>query len=137
MKQGHLFTRRYKKVVAPEPSEAEIQKALVSHLWWRHREWEDKVIWWHTPNGGWRHKITAMALKAMGVLPGVADLIFLQRDLNDLSFVLFLELKSKKGKQSASQLRFADSVLKLKFAYEVAHSLDEALAILKKYAILN
>src|SRR6516165_5059622 len=73
LKQKDMFTGRWRKVRLPEPLEDQIQKTLVKHLQLRCRP---DVVWWHTPNGGYRFKITAALLKALGVIPGVPDLIF-------------------------------------------------------------
>lgn len=35
------------------------------------------LVWWHTPNGGLRHKGAAGALQAQGVKPGVPDVLIL------------------------------------------------------------
>ena len=36
-------------------------------------------LWWHTPNGGRRWKLEAKRFKAMGVKPGVPDILIFER----------------------------------------------------------
>lgn len=55
----------------------------------------------HVPNGGVRSKIEAARLKAMGVVAGVADLIFLY---NQKAYVF--ELKSPTGTLEPDQVIF-------------------------------
>jgi hypothetical protein len=116
-------------------SEYDIHKQIVRVLNVAARE---HVIWFHVPNGEARNVQTLMKLKAMGVKPGVADLVFIAP-----TGVGFLELKSKKGRMEASQLAFRDSLLPLMLHsrmplwYEVARSVDEALAILREKEIID
>jgi hypothetical protein len=60
-----------------------------------------KTVWWHTPNGGKRSKVTAAKLKKMGVRPGVADLVFFNKELR-----LAAEIKTLDGVQSKNQKSF-------------------------------
>lgn len=57
------------------------------------------LLFWHTPNGGGRSKVEASILKAMGVKPGVPDLIVLLPN----GKVGFIELKAGKGVASPAQ----------------------------------
>jgi hypothetical protein len=73
------------------------------------------------PRGAKRQAV----LVGMGVHPGFADLIVL-RD----GRVLFLELKSLKGKLSPDQEAFRDAVLVQGFGWALVRSLDDALGAL-------
>ena len=64
-------------------------------------------------------------LVGMGVHPGFADLMVLCDGR-----VLFLELKSIKGRLSANQEAFRDSVLAQGHGWALARSLDDALGAL-------
>lgn len=139
--QRNLFTKRYRKVrAAPEPSELQLHIAVVEHLRWRCRE---GVTYWHTSNGEIRDKRTAAKLKAMGVKPGVADLIFIWGDLVSapnliiMPRLLFLELKARSRKLSPEQREFRDAMHKCGAAFEVVDNVDEALATLKRFGILR
>jgi hypothetical protein len=99
------------------------------------------VLWWHVPNGEPRDKRTAAKLKAMGILPGVSDLEFhwatedgMGRKLRK---VLHLELKVEDRKPSSAQEAFCLAMRCLGDLYYVAHSVDEALRILKRHDLLR
>jgi hypothetical protein len=69
----------------------------------------------------------------MGVLPGVADLIFVFPNAAPL---LFLELKRRNEKPSPSQIAFAMLMRKSGHHYELADDIDAAVAILQRYNVL-
>lgn len=73
------------------------------------------------PRGARRQAI----LVGMGVHPGFADLMVLWEGR-----VLFLELKSLKGRLSPSQEAFRDAVLAQGFGWALVRSLDDALGAL-------
>jgi hypothetical protein len=73
------------------------------------------------PRGAWRQAI----LVGMGVHPGVADLMVLCDGR-----VLFLELKSTKGRLSPAQEAFRDAVRTQGFGWALVRSLDDALGAL-------
>tara|TARA_R110002072_G_scaffold19526_1_gene72443 strand:- start:40 stop:435 length:396 start_codon:yes stop_codon:yes gene_type:complete len=64
-------------------------------------------------------------LVGMGVHPGVADLMVLCDGR-----VLFMELKSSKGRLSTAQAGFRDAVLAQGFGWALVRSLDDALGAL-------
>jgi hypothetical protein len=132
-KQKDLFTKRWSMVAEFEPSELELQISLVEWCRWRLRP---DVIFWHTPNGEARDKRTAAKLKAMGVLPGVADLQFMWREASDGHLrALFLELKRKGGKQTETQDDFERAVSSTGAHYRCVDSIDEAMAIITKLGL--
>ena len=73
------------------------------------------------PRGAKRQAI----LVGMGVHPGFADLMVLCA-----SRVLFLELKSLKGRLSPNQEAFRDAVLAQGFGWALVRSVDDALGAL-------
>ena len=73
------------------------------------------------PRGAKRQAI----LVGMGVHPGFADLLVLCAGR-----VLFLELKSLKGRLSPAQEDFRDAVVAQGFGWAVVRSLDDALGVL-------
>src|SRR5262249_40132279 len=86
------------------------------------------------PNGEARDKRTGAKLKAMGVLPGSADLEFFwkryweDRDGSRTNFcALFLELKRPGGKLTAEQAAFGSAMRTMGADFEVASSIDQAV----------
>lgn len=74
------------------------------------------------PNGGNRDARTGKMLKDEGALAGVSDLIIVLPES-----VVFVEVKTDKGKQSESQRLFQDEVTKRGHQYVVWRSLDDAI----------
>ena len=87
------------------------------------------VLWWHTPNGEKRDQRTAAKLRAMGVLPGVADFLFIMPN----GQAAFLELKSATGALSGDQEQFRFRVRQNGCGYATARTLDEAVVILERW----
>ena len=133
LQQRDLFTKRYRRVVEPQ-KEATFHIQLVSTLRWCLRP---DVVWRHVPNGEHRDPRTAAKLKAMGVLPGSADLEFFYRNAAGTPCLLFLELKLPGRKCSEAQMVFALAVKLLGAEYEVACSIDEAIGILGKRGLIR
>lgn len=131
--QRDLFSRRWRKVRVYDPLEFQMQIALLQHVRLRARP---DVLYWHTPNGELRDKRAAAKLKAMGVLPGVADLIFIWSGPAG-PLVLFLELKARGRTMTAEQKVFAETVIALRCFYECVDNLDAAIALLKDYNLLK
>jgi len=71
-------------------------------------------------------------LKRMGLLPGVADLIFIKEGR-----AYFLELKRTKGKQSANQLIFEADAIRAGALYAVVYSFDDAVLKLMAWGIIS
>lgn len=63
-----------------------------------------------------------MRLKAMGLRSGVSDLVVVLKDR-----VIFMEVKTERGKQSESQFAFEKEVAALGHQYVVVKSVEEAL----------
>lgn len=91
-----------------------------------------RCIVFHPPNGGARRRVEAAILKGMGVVPGVADLIFILPG----GIAKALELKSEEGRLSDHQLRWGARMKELRADYAVARTLDEAVEILTAWGIL-
>jgi hypothetical protein len=130
--QKDLFTKRFRKVPAPDPSELQIHISLVERLRLQCRK---DVLFFHCPNGELRDKAAAAKLKAMGVLPGVSDLQFIWTQGGQVK-VLFLELKAKGRKLRDEQVVFGFASLHVGCAFEVADTIDDAVKILQKYHII-
>ncbi|SEN94092.1 hypothetical protein SAMN05216227_103325 [Pseudorhodobacter antarcticus] len=106
--------------------EADLQRAVVIALRFALPK---KAILHHCANEvtepGSRGAKRQAILVGMGVQPGFADLIVLCDGC-----VLFLELKSLKGRLSPAQEAFHDRVLAQGFGWALVRSLDDALGAL-------
>jgi hypothetical protein len=68
------------------------------YQWFHNTYPELRGLLWHVPNGGVRNAAEANKLKAMGVVPGVADLHFFYKEKLNI-----FELKTEKGRLSPAQ----------------------------------
>ena len=109
--------------------EQQIHRAVVQHL--RARA-VPGVVWWHSPNGGWRAATEAKIFKSLGVKPGLADLVF----LHDGQFFA-LELKAPGGRLTESQAAFLDDVEAAGGIVACAEGLDAALRKLERWGLLR
>jgi len=130
--QKDLFTKKWRTVKRLDPLECQIQISLIAQLRIRCRR---DVTYWHTPNGEERDDRVASKLKAMGTMPGVADLLFIWPG-PAAPQLLFLELKAPRRTTSAEQDHFAERARATGAFYEVADNIDDAIAILKSYGLL-
>ena len=84
------------------------------------------------PNAARRSPQLAARMKAEGLRAGVADLCIMLPGCCG-----WLELKAGKGGQSDAQKGFEAICNRLMHAYEVAHTLDEAITVLKAWGALK
>jgi hypothetical protein len=138
LQQKDLFSKRWRNAVVQKHREVSFQIQLVSMLRWCLRP---DVRFWHPANGGYRDDREAAKLKAMGVLPGCADLEFHWCDLDAFAHkirrVLHLELKVGNRPQSEHQVAFELAMRLLGDSYHVVHTIDEAIAILGERGLLR
>lgn len=80
------------------------------------------------PNGGARTPVMGAWYKAEGLLAGIADLVVIL----DAGRVLWVEMKTAKGRQTPSQRDFQQRVEQLGHTYLLARSLDEFMALITK-----
>lgn len=73
-----------------------------------------------------RNKIEGNRMKAMGVVPGVSDLIYL-RPL--IIGPLYIEMKSENGTQSDEQKRFERIVTEFGYTYVICRSLEHFIEL--------
>jgi len=90
------------------------------------------LVWFHVPNGGWRSMVEAGIFKAMGVKPGVSDLILLHRGT-----FYALEIKTDKGKLTPLQQRFLDDVKAAGGYATWAAGIDEAYRVLQSWGLVR
>jgi len=111
--------------------EADLQRAVVTAL--RFALPKSAIIH-HSANevteGGPRGAKRQAILVGIGVHPGFADLIILCN-----GHVLFLELKSLRGRLSPAQEAFRDAVLTQGFGWALVRSLDDALGALADHGL--
>lgn len=100
----------------PMQTEHAIQVACVS---WFRAEYPQFLIL-ALPNAAQRSERMGRWMKDEGLLPGAADLIVIIH--ND---ILFVEMKTAKGRQQETQKAFQKRVEKLGFGYIVCHSTEE------------
>jgi len=139
--QRDLFTRRWRQPASRTNKEVQFQIQLVHMLKWCKR---DDVIMFHIPNGEERDKRVAAKLKAMGVLCGVSDLVFLWKEIDESEGetrkylrALFLELKLPGKTATDAQIAFGLAARVTGADYAVARSIDEALDELRRRGLLR
>jgi hypothetical protein len=101
------------------------------HAWQWVKKTYPHLLIFHVPSGEHRNVVTAVKLKRMGVIPGVADfLIFVT------GYSIAIELKDKGGVQSEAQKRFQSCWEGLGHRYKIARSLEQFQNIVNEYVNL-
>ena len=85
----------------------------------------------HTPNGGKRDAITGGQMRALGVKPGVPDLLLPQRSGPDNG--LALEFKSAIGQLTPEQVEWKAHLIEQGWLFLLVRSADEARAAVQHY----
>lgn len=90
-----------------------------------------RVMWWHTPNGEKRDKVTAAILKGMGVKPGVPDLLLYD---TLTGYLHVIEVKAADGYLSDAQKAWMEKFTSSPTGrYAVARSVDDVVQILEDW----
>jgi hypothetical protein len=92
-----------------------------------------KLLWLHVPNGAMVKPSARMYFARLGVLPGVADLLFVLPDKS----VAFMEIKGPDGRLSEAQQSFQAKCALLKLKYRVVRSISEAEEVLRDWRALR
>lgn len=94
----------------------------------------DGWYFWHTPNGEWlRTDPRALSkLMAMGMLPGVPDLIV----VSPKGRLHFLEFKSEDGTLSDAQEAFQLWAIRAALPHSVVRSVDEATRVFRHWGAI-
>lgn len=100
-----------------------LQRACVRWLRLAH----PRVFAFHCPNGGKRNLAEAARFKAMGVIPGIPDLLILE------GRGLAVELKSKKGVLTDNQKTVHELLRSRGWAVAVARDLDAFVSIVNSH----
>jgi hypothetical protein len=109
-------------------SEQAIHLAVVSHLRLR----AAKGCFLHIPNQGMRSLAAAAQLRALGMVPGAADLLL----ISPQGVAHWLELKREGGRPSAEQTAFLAAAAAGGCPCAVAYGIDEALEPLRLLGVL-
>jgi hypothetical protein len=99
------------------------------------REWLDflGILYWHTPNGGYRDIVTAARLKRAGVKAGIADFVIVDRPpVRPNAPGVWLEMKCPSGgRESEAQKRWRHEMSNRGWVCHVAKGADDAITFLK------
>jgi hypothetical protein len=137
----HNFNARAYGKTAPE-----IPKARAPSRDLEHKEQVAVIQWWHLahkgfglpefalfaiPNGGHRHMLTAVRLKAEGVRKGVSDLCLpVQRGGYGGAYI---EMKATAGSESDDQQEFINFVRSQNYKAHFCYGADEAIEFITSY----
>lgn len=113
-----------------QQSESALQIAVVEHL---RLTGVPGLLYFSIPNEGKRSAANGARLKAMGMLPGVADLFVKHPG----KIPLFLELKSKGKIPRQDQRQFGEFAGNAGCYWEWADNIDEALNFLRLYGAIR
>lgn len=121
--------------------EDRIQKACIT--WFKYQHPDKALLLFHVNNEAYMGHGRSQAereraghrAKEMGVVPGVADLLFLYPGARG-EHGLCIEMKTNKGRQSDSQKTWQASVEAAGYAYKVCRSLDNFQDIINQYLSL-
>ena len=111
------------------PSEQSVQRTVCEHLC---RRGALGLVWFHVPNGGRRQPVEAAIFSGLGLRPGVSDLILLH---DGRAFAL--ELKTERGRPTASQMQFISEFRAAGGEASIASGLDQALRTLETWGLLR
>ena len=115
--------------------EVKLQKSIVEYL---RLVLPRGAVFWHVPNGGMMTRAWRMILAALGLLPGVSDLMVFWR-----SVLLCIEVKTEadrwrditRGKQSTVQKAFQVAIEAAGGHYAVVRSIDDVRAFLRLHGV--
>jgi hypothetical protein len=107
-----------------EHKESKIQQSIIKWFRFMHRDY----IIYANANGGFRNLIEARIMKSEGVIAGVSDLTVIF-----LFFVIWVEVKTKTGRQTPLQKEFQNKVEKLGYHYFVVRSLEDFMKICNEF----
>lgn len=123
----------------PKIGEAYVPKITEDDLQKRMARWLDIKCpgeWCHIPNGGSRHLLEAVKLKAMGVKPGFPDIMIFRPITQQGEFSccgFFVELKVGKNKCSDNQLAVQKMLREAGWQGTVAYTFEDATMAIEDY----
>jgi hypothetical protein len=110
---------------------SEHQEQVMLINWFRMQYKQYKYHLWAIPNGGSRHIVTAVNLKAEGVLAGVSDLFLMIP--KGKYHGMFIEMKAKTGSVSEKQKEFMAAASSMNYIAVVCYGFDEAKTAITNY----
>lgn len=110
-------------------NESQLQKACVR--WFNYQYPQFRGLLFAVPNGGKRNAREAAIMKAEGVVPGVADLVFLWA--NNTYNTLLIEMKTPTGRQSDLQKQWQQTAEQAGNKYVICRSFDDFQNTIKEY----
>lgn len=122
--------------------EDRLQMAVATYLDFNAKKYGYR--WFHPPNGGARGKAEAGIFKAMGVKPGVPDILIMAKgkttseEMVITHFGLAIELKATyddktKGRNSDYQKEWLEYLKSQAWRAEVCYNFDEAKEVIDDY----
>ncbi len=95
-------------------------------------------FWWsHIAHGGKRTKAEAGIFKAMGLKPGIADILIIAPFQGaEATQVYWIELKAKGRDQSDNQIAFQEAMEALDCEYRVCWSLEHVIICLENWGLV-
>ena len=126
MKYDELLKKESHKKGRSKPRHIESKIQIQMVKWFRLQY--PRYIIAAIPNGGQRSALEAKIMKGEGVLAGISDLIVIAKEN-----VLFVEVKTKDGKQSDLQIKFQSDVERLGFQYSICRSLEDFIMTVEKW----
>jgi len=115
----------------PTPTESDEQIALFQWAALQTRKYPELDLLYHIPNGGHRHKTTAIRLKAEGVKPGVPDLCL--PVARSGYHGLYIELKAGKNTLTDNQARWLGVLAENGYRVALCRGWEEASIAIKNY----
>lgn len=116
-----LPTKKIGEFLPYQGSEDNFQKTVARYL-------DAKgVLWFHCPNGGHRNIAEASKLKAMGVKPGIPDILILERRhfYNGFAIELKVGINKCTENQEEMQRHFFAHNWKVVVSYSLDHVIQE------------
>ena len=120
VKQINLFTRRASGLKVDCLKESEIQSSFFAWIKLHENRFPELKFCFHVPNGGYRFKATAAAMKRAGTRAGVPDvsLPIARKGFHGL----WIEFKSDAGKLSEAQETFIEFLRRQNYCVLVCRS---------------
>lgn len=97
-------------------------------------------FWWsHIAHGGGRTKAEAGIFKAMGLKPGIGDILIIDSAAPpnpETTLVYWIELKAKGRGQSDAQIAFQETMEGHSCEYAVCWSLEHVILVLENWGLV-
>lgn len=107
--------------------EDQVHRAVLNWI----RKVAPQCLAFHPANGGSRHRLEAIKLKSLGVVPGVPDLIV----FGPGGKAYCLEVKAEKGTLQSTQKAFARKMDELGIGWACVRSIDDARTAFSEWGI--